>query len=313
MKSNRFGPFQPELCIKSSSDSLKGYWICKGPPGKSQLEVESDIVLLWFHGGGYCFGDPLSPAVSLLRVAEIAGARGISMSIFSVEYTLAPAATFPRQQEEAVAAYRHLVETQAIPPDKIILAGDSAGGHLVLSCLIALHREGIQRPKGALLMYPWVNLTNNSPTFESNRHKDVLSKRLLDRCVEAVIGERGRVEALNLEDLINPWEPGREHAWDTILPPFTWVNVGEHDVLLHDVQTFVVRARAKGARVHLEVRPNATHGWNFAVDKNAEKFFCGLGPDDQVPKGVMAGSDKVCEGIFKIIEDDLFAVVGDED
>lgn len=292
---------------------MKGYWICKGPPGKSQLEVESDIVLVWFHGGGYCFGDPLSPAVSLLRVAEIAAARGISMSIFSAEYTLAPEATFPRQQEEAVAAYRHLVETQAIPPDKIILAGDSAGGHLVLSCLIALHREGIQRPKGALLMYPWVTLTNNSPTFESNRHKDVLSKRLLDRCVETAIGERGRVEALNLEDLINPWEPGREHAWDMILPLVTWVNVGRHDVLLHDVQTFVQHARAKGARVHLEIRPNATHGWNFTVDKNSEKFFCSLGPDDQVPRGIMAGSDCVCEGVFNILENGLFAVVDDGD
>lgn len=98
-----------------------------------------------------------------------------------------------------------------------------------------------------------------------------------------------------------------------ILPSFTWVNVGRHDVLLHDVQAFVERARAKGARVQLEITPNATHGWNFTVDKNAEKFFCGLGPEDQVPQGVMAGSDSVCEGIFKILEDDLFAVVGDGD
>ncbi|KAL4785272.1 Alpha/Beta hydrolase protein [Aspergillus varians] len=281
LESNRFEAFKDQLCIRVSSDSCNGYWICKGPPGKLRSVQESDMVCLWFHGGAYCFGDPLGPAVSLLRVAKIAATRGVSISIFSVEYTLAPAATFPQQQCEATAAYRHLLEAEGISAERIIIAGDSAGG--------------------ALLLYPWINLTNNSPSFESNRDKDMISKRFLDRCVEAVIGERGRVEALNLEDLVNPWEPGTEQDWKEILPSFTWVNVGAHDVLLHDVQTFVQRAKAKGAQLELKITPSKPHRWNFDLDKESEDLYCKLRPDDQVPAGMMTGSSTIAEGLLTVL------------
>ncbi|KAL3430796.1 Alpha/Beta hydrolase protein [Aspergillus tetrazonus] len=300
-KSNRFGPFKDQLCIPVSNSSCNGYWICQGPPGCPQTPQESDIVLLWFHGGAYCFGDPLGPAVSLLRVAEIAAARGVSMSIFSVEYTLAPAATFPSQQREAVAAYLYLLQNQGIPAKKIIMAGESAGGHLLLSCLIGPPETGLARPKGALLLYPWVNLTNHSPTFESNQHKDVLSKRLLDRCVESAIGERGRVDALNLENLLKQWKTGTERSWKEILPAYTWVNVGSHDVLLHDVQTFVDKARADGARLDLEIADKQPHAWNFSVDNRWVELYCKLKPGDRVPVGMMPGSAAIAEGLFIVL------------
>ncbi|KAL4941813.1 hypothetical protein BDV06DRAFT_173078 [Aspergillus oleicola] len=302
VSANRFKPFKDQFFIRVSNGSFKGYWICKGPPGRPQSQKESDIVLLWFHGGAYCFGDPLAPAVNLLRVAEIAASRGVSLSILSVEYTLAPTQTFPHQLREAIAAYRHLISIECIATDKIVIAGESAGGHLALSCLMALNEESLTKPKGALLLYPWLKLTSSGPTFESNRYKDILSKRLLDRCGEAAMGERGRVEALNLENLIRQWQPGCEQTWKDILPKFTWVNIGSHDVLLHDVQTFVDGARADGAQLFLEVVPRQPHYWNYQRDKDWEDFYCNLGPDDEVPPGVMEGSTNVAEGLFMILD-----------
>ncbi|KAL4922320.1 Alpha/Beta hydrolase protein [Aspergillus aurantiobrunneus] len=304
LESKRFAPFTDQLCIRLSKNSCNGYWICKGPPGRPQMEQDSDIVLLWFHGGAYCFGDPLGPTLNLLRVAEVAAERGISLSIFSVEYTLAPTATFPHHQREAVAAYRHLLEEEGLPANRIIIAGDSSGGHLALSCLMDLKNRGLAKPRGALLLYPWVNLINDSPTFESNRHNDVLSKRLLDRCAEAAIGERGRTEALNLEVLINPWEPGSEQSWKEILPSFTWINVGTHDLLLHDIQTFVQRARTDGARVELDVTPKEPHSWNFFRDRNWENPYSKLQPGDRVPSEMMAGSTAIAEGLLRAVYGD---------
>ncbi|KAL4932852.1 Alpha/Beta hydrolase protein [Aspergillus undulatus] len=301
LSSNRFKPFKDQFLIRVSNGSFNGYWICKGPPGKPQLQKESDIVLLWFHGGAYCFGDPLAPALNLLRVAEIAAARGISMSILSVEYTLAPTATFPHQLREAIAAYRYLLHVECVPAEKVILGGESAGGHLALSSLMALKEEILAKPRGAMLLYPWLKLTSSGPTFESNRNKDVLSKRLLDRCGEAAMGERGRVDALNLENLIRHWQPGCEQTWKDILPEYTWVNIGAHDVLLHDVQTFVDCAKADGAQLFLEVVSRQPHYWNYARDRNWEDFYCNLGPNDQVPPGVMEGSTRVAEGLFMIV------------
>ncbi|KAL4908933.1 Alpha/Beta hydrolase protein [Aspergillus multicolor] len=299
MMSRRFKPFMDQLFIRVNTETCNGYWICKGPPGKPLVPKESDVVLLWFHGGGYCFGDPLRPAINLLRVAEIAAARGISMSIFSVEYTLAPAATFPSQQREAVAAYQYFLKDERIPADKIIMGGESAGAHLLLSCLMG-PPDSLPRPRGALLLYPWVNLTNHSPTFESNQHKDVLSKRLLDRCVERAIGERGRVDALNLENLLKQWKPGTEKNWKGILPAYTWVHVGSHDVFLHDVTTFVENARNDGASVDLDIADKKPHAWNFAADRDWVDLYCGLRPRAPVPDGMMPGSAAIAEGFFRV-------------
>lgn len=98
--------------------------------------------MLWMHGGGYCFGNALQPLSTLLRVTEVAKGVGVDLDILSIEYTLAPDAMFPQQQEQAVAAYRYLIEDEHIDPGSIIVGGESAGGHLALSCLVGLSKKG---------------------------------------------------------------------------------------------------------------------------------------------------------------------------
>ncbi|KAH6995375.1 Alpha/Beta hydrolase protein [Ilyonectria destructans] len=267
LASNRFRDSGDQLCIRVSTGACEGYWICKGPPGNSQTPKESDVVLLWMHGGAYCFGHPLAAAVSLLRVAEIMAARGVSISIFSVEYTLAPTAVFPWQQLESVAAYRHLLEVENIKPDRIIVAGDSAGGHLALTCLMALPQEKLPRPAGALLLYPWISLKNSSPSFEQNKNKDMLNKKLLDRCAELATGVATNADSaeMDLIDLTRPLRNGL--TWKRILPARTWINVGAHDVFVHDIQTFVQEAKVSRALVDLEITAGMPHGWQFVVDE----------------------------------------------
>ncbi|KAL2818474.1 Alpha/Beta hydrolase protein [Aspergillus cavernicola] len=301
LSSNRFRGQRDHLCVPVSYDELcSGYWICKGPPGNPQQPKRSDLVLLWFHGGAYCFGGPSAPAVSFLRVAELAAAEGISMSIFSARYTLAPEAKFPRQQHEAVAAYRYLLEAEDIPADRIVIGGESAGGHLTLACLMDLVEEGLPKPGGALLFYPWVNLKNSSPSFKINGHKDILSKRLLERCVKAAAGERKRLDKFDFVDFTRPRPFRGQRTWKDILPASTWVNIGAHDILLHDVRTFVERAKDDGACVELQVLSGMTHFWNFYLDMPSEDKYCALQPEETIPVGMMTGSESVAEGVFTL-------------
>lgn len=215
------------------------------------------------HGGAYCFGNPLAAAINLLRVAKIAAARGVSISIFSLDYTLAPTATFPCQQLESVAAYCHLLDVESIEPDRIFVAGESAGGHLALTCLMALSQEKLPKPAGA---FPWINLGNSSPSFEQNKNKDILSKKLLDRCTELATGVAVDADSaqIDLMDLTGALRNGVD--WKRVLPSRTWINIGAHDLFVDDIRKFVQQATASGARVELEVTGGMPHGWHFTVD-----------------------------------------------
>ena len=285
-----------------------GYWICKGPPGGSQIPRESDVVIIYYHGGAYCFGDALDSTLLLLRGAEIASAaRGISISIFSARYTLAPAGgTFPLQQRQALAAYRYLLDVERVPAEKIVIAGASAGSHLALTCLLGIAEAGLPKPAAGLLLFPWISLHNDSPSFRRNKHKCVLTKSLLDRCAALVLGkgrkEEGTVEGvrwdgLELEDLNRPLRHGK--TWKQILPSFMWINVGEHDVFFDDIQTFKKHAEADGAHVDVDITPRAAHAWH-AGDRPIAYKLLKMQPDDEIPAGKLPGCENVSQGLVTV-------------
>ncbi|EAW21378.1 alpha/beta hydrolase [Aspergillus fischeri NRRL 181] len=103
----------------------------------------SDIVIYFIHGGGYTFGHPADNLVDLLFNAEVLLNNGIICSIFSLDYSLAPGSCLPTPIMEAVAAYRYLFKEEIISPSKIMVMGESAGGHLALSFLAALQEPGL--------------------------------------------------------------------------------------------------------------------------------------------------------------------------
>ncbi len=83
--------------------------------------------------------------------------------IFCVDYRLAPEHPFPAALEDTFAAYRWLL-AQGIPAKSIGLAGDSAGGGLVLSTLLKIRDEGLALPAFGICFSPWTDLTGESLT-----------------------------------------------------------------------------------------------------------------------------------------------------
>ena len=124
--------------------AVAGAWI--DPP-------EADgPVLLYFHGGGFVFGSIRTHGPLIGELARAARAR-----TFALEYRLGPEYPAPAAQEDALAAYHYLL-AEGISPDRIVLAGDSAGGTMVLNTLVALRDQGAPLPAAGVAISPWVDL-----------------------------------------------------------------------------------------------------------------------------------------------------------
>jgi len=109
--------------------------------------------MLFLHGGAFMIGSPVSHRSITGRLAKRTGA-----TIFAPDYRLAPEHPFPAALDDVLTTYRALLE-QGYAPERIAIAGDSAGGGLVLSLCLRLRSEGLAQPACVVVMSPWADLT----------------------------------------------------------------------------------------------------------------------------------------------------------
>ena len=99
-------------------------------------ESESDKVVLYLHGGGYMQGSHTTHQDLAMRIS-----RAAKVKVLVIDYRLAPEHPFPAAVEDAVNCYKWLIESEKVNPNRIVIAGDSAGGGLTLVTLIKLRDE----------------------------------------------------------------------------------------------------------------------------------------------------------------------------
>ncbi len=201
-------------------------------------------VILYLHGGGYCIGSIGSHRGVAGRLALASGCQ-----VVTLDYRLAPEHPFPAAVEDATAAYRELLAA-GTSPSKMAIAGDSAGGGLTISSLLALRAEGTPLPAAAVCLSPWLDLTQSSPAYDRLGDADpMVSKDGLDLLADAYVGAGDRrtelISPLFAEDLGG-------------LPP-VMIEVGTAEVLLDDSVQFAERLRAAGGEVILTVWPEMIH------------------------------------------------------
>ncbi|KAG5984269.1 hypothetical protein E4U55_005427 [Claviceps digitariae] len=124
-------------------------------------------VMLYIHGGAYFFG-----SVDEHRYQMQRHARKLKARVFAPKYRLAPQFPFPCGLHDCLAAYLYLLSVQ--DPSTIIVAGDSAGGGMVLSMLCILRDQGIPLPAGGILISPWVDLTHSFPSVGADAPFDYI-------------------------------------------------------------------------------------------------------------------------------------------
>jgi phosphinothricin tripeptide acetyl hydrolase len=201
-------------------------------------------VVLYLHGGGYSIGSIDTHRGAVSRLCRSAGARGLV-----IDYRLAPEHPFPAQLDDALAAYRWLLENR-VHPSRIVVAGESAGGGLTLSLLLSLREGRIPMPAAAVCVSPWTDLEMRGDSMKTNARYDYLSRRVLADYASRFVGPG---------DLRNPLA-NAQHADLRGLPPLL-VLAGGAEVLLDDARALAARAREAGVDVTLEVEPDMVHAW----------------------------------------------------
>jgi monoterpene epsilon-lactone hydrolase len=205
--------------------------------------ANGDDVILWLHGGGFNLGSSRSHRAF---VAQVASAGRLAAVV--PDYRLAPEHKHPAALEDVLTVYRCVLK-EGVKPDRLILAGDSAGGCLVLAAALALKAKGEPMPAGLLLASPWANLDNTGWSWTAKAQRDpFLTKQGLDARREAYLGGAATRDA-GL-DIFNADLRG--------LPP-TFIQTGEADVLLSDSTTLAERLGGAGVPVTLEIWPDMFH------------------------------------------------------
>lgn len=138
-------------------------------------------VLLYLHGGAYCLGSPAAYRHLTTRLA-----RDLGVVTWAIDYRLAPEHPFPAGLDDALAAYRALVESGT---PRILVAGDSAGGGLTMALALAARDEGLPAPAAIGLISPWLDLTEEAAARRPAAHKEpFLTPRLLADCAPSYAG-----------------------------------------------------------------------------------------------------------------------------
>lgn len=205
-------------------------------------ERASGAVLLYLHGGAYLIGAPATHRGLCASIARRAG-----LSVCALDYRLAPEHRFPAAREDAVAAYRELLQ-MGYRPERIFIGGDSAGGHLSLGTAQALALAGLPRPAGLVCLSPWTDATAEH-LHQPPAGDPLLHPKWLEQAV-----------ALFCPPDLDRRDPGLSplHGELGNLPPLL-IQVGEDEVLLNDSLRLAERARAAGAEVRLERYPGLWH------------------------------------------------------
>ncbi len=194
-----------------------------------------DGVVLYLHGGAFALG-----SINVYRELLARFAISTGLNILAINYRLAPEHPFPAALEDAVCAYDWLL-MQGFDPARILIAGDSAGGGLTLSTLVALRDAGKPLSAGAVCLSPWVDLTLSSQSIQSNASTDpILNRNILTTFAEHYAGDYDMSNPL-----ISPLYANLEG-----LPPLL-IHVGTDEILYDEAVLFANKAQAAGVDVTL--------------------------------------------------------------
>lgn len=217
-------------------------------------ELKTDAVLMYIHGGAYIVGRPDGYHGIGGNYAKMLGAR-----VYMPDYRLAPEHQFPAPIDDTLRAYEWLLE-QNIAASKIAFAGESAGGAMVVSVMVAAKSKGLPLPAVGSSISPWANLEHTGASMSNREGLDPLnSKPVLDILARAFLGD-----TLANHPLASP-----VFADVTGLPPIL-VQIGENELMLSDAMRLANHLADNRVRVNLEVWPGMFHAWHFYAGMLAE-------------------------------------------
>ncbi len=216
------------------------------------FQVSTGRVVLQLHGGGY-----IGPMRNIYRdFAVCYSQKSMGGDVLTIDYRVAPEHPYPAALEDAIEAYRWLLEEKKYAPDKIVVAGDSAGGGLALSLALYLRDHRIPMPAGIVTMSPWTDLTCSGESHKTNFLNDPqfgnTTDSMLYNC--PYIGD-----ADPTDPYLSPMfgEYGK-------MPPML-MQVGGNEVLLSDTLVVADKVRAACGKLRVSVYDGMFHVFQMAL------------------------------------------------
>ena len=200
-------------------------------------------VILYLHGGGFTCGDlEYSTGVGSLLAAQT-GTR-----VFCAAYRLAPENPFPAAPEDALEAYRYLLD-KGYDPSHITLCGESAGGGLCYSLCLKLRELGLPMPCGIIAISPWTDLTASGKSYTENQDNDPsMPQELLEFFADSYTSDR-------LNPMVSPL-----FADLTGMPP-SLIFVGGDEIMRSDAEEMHKNLLSSRCKSHLIVAPKRWHAY----------------------------------------------------
>ena len=209
--------------------------------------ADKSRAVLYVHGGGYVIGSLDSHRHLASEIARDIGGRTLAL-----HYRLAPEHPFPAPVEDTLAGYRYLL-AQGLKAQNIAIAGDSAGGGLVVAALVAIRDVGLPQPSCGWCISPWVDMEGIGGSMTS------------------LAGVDPMVQKLPLLEMSTMYLGGADPRSPLAAPIYAdlrgiaplLIHVGAAETLLDDATRLAGVAGAADVPVTLEVWPEMIHVWHL--------------------------------------------------
>lgn len=240
--------YKPPASVRITPARLNGI------PGEwVESPSSAQDMLLYLHGGGYfaCSAETHRPITAFFAMH--------GFRVFAPNYRLAPENRFPAAVDDAVAAYRGLLD-EGPSPRRLVVAGDSAGGGLSLSLMLVLRSACAPLPAAAALFSPWTDLAATGESVRTNAR----------RCAMFYGPAVAPTARLYVGDA-DPRNPLVSPLYADLagLPPLL-IHVGANETLRDDSTRLAEKARSAGVPVELKLWDVVPHVWQLAPHKIPE-------------------------------------------
>ncbi|MGL4304919.1 MAG: alpha/beta hydrolase [Mycobacteriaceae bacterium] len=246
----------PGLNVRSQRFLLNAFSKLQGLPGGTVVReiqlagrpaervtvgaTERQTAVLYLHGGAYTIGSPRTHRSLAAHIAKHSGS-----AIFVLDYRLAPENPFPAALEDAVAAYRELIEAWGYRPENVAIAGDSAGGGLSAATTRKLIDDHNLSPNALVLIAPWVDPGDKDPRV---RRDFVLDIDWIAKSSDMYLGHSDRND------------PGFAPLLGNLsgMPP-TLIQVGTTEILYDQVIAFAKKMQEADVQVTVQESDKLWH------------------------------------------------------
>lgn len=205
--------------------------------------------ILYAHGGAYNSG-----GLNYSRVLASKMAIATGMTVFTFDYRLAPENPYPAAFDDGMEVWRFVTKGK-YKPDRLFLAGDSAGGNLALCMAQRLRDDDQKMPKGIILFSPWTDMTLTSNSYDEKESVDpVLTKKFVKEAADAYIAGSGNAGETRFSPVYGSFEG---------FPP-TLIMAGENEILLDDSRNLKENIIRDGGRVTMDIAKDGWHVYQLA-------------------------------------------------